>query len=340
MLQNSSSLPLVSVVIPSFNRANFLVPTIESVLQQDYPHIECIVVDGGSTDDTSEILRRYDGRLQWISEPDQGPSDAINKGWRMSNGEILTWLNADDLWAPKAVSKAVAHFQEHPEVDVVYGDCGIINQHGSHTGTVHVREWDLEYAVEYCDHIIFQAASFMRRSILERVGCLYPKLCHDHELWLRISLAGGKMQHIPILLAYARDHAENLGYRPEIVIPLKVGIAEQFFASPELPPRLLRLRKRAISNAYLRGIDYVFLGGFQWQRDLPTFFHLLYMAIRSDPSNISRAVKYLFTLKLLPKILRLCLTDKGYEWLRSTRRRWFGRSLPGDLREERNVGRP
>ena len=89
-----NELPLVSVVIPCLNRAQFLAPTIESVLQQDYPNLECIVVDGGSPDDTIEILRGYDGRIQRLSETDDGHADAINKGWQMSQGEILAWLNA------------------------------------------------------------------------------------------------------------------------------------------------------------------------------------------------------------------------------------------------------
>lgn len=326
------SIPLVSVVVPCLNRSQFLLPTIESVLQQDYPHIECVVVDGGSTDGTLEILRRYEGRIKWISEPDRGPPDAINKGWLMCSGDIVAWLNADDIWAPGAVSAAVAHLEEHSEVDVVYGDCGIIDQYGMHVGTVRIRDWDLEYAVKYCDHIIFQAASFIRRSILERVGWLYPKLCHDHELWLRISLAGGKLQHIPVLLACARDHAENLGYRSDIVVPLKLSITKDLFANPLVPPQLLRLRSRAISNAYLRGIDYVFLGGFQWKRDLPKFFYLLGHAVWADPSNWPRSLKYLFTLKLVPKILRCCLTDEGYEWLRSAKRRLFAKPLFWKLR--------
>ena len=327
MDENDHKLPVVSVVIPCLNRAGFLRPTIDSVLCQDYPNIECVVVDGGSTDGTLEILPSYEGRIKWISEPDRGPPDAINKGWRMCGGDILAWLNADDLWAPGAVSAAVAHLQKRAEVDVVYGDCGTIDQYGNHVDTVRIRDWDLEFAVTYCDHIIFQAASFIRRSILERVGWLYPKLCHDHELWLRISLAGGKLEHIPVLLAYARDHADNLGYRWDIVAPLKLSITENFFANPSVPDRLFRLRNRAISNAHLRGIDYVFLGHFRWRRDLPVFFRLLGRAIWADPSNWSRSLQYLFTLKLIPKFLRFCLTDEGYEWLRSAKRRLFAKPL-------------
>lgn len=311
-------LPRVSVVIPCLNRRQFLVPTIESVLQQDYPSVECIVMDGGSTDGTLDILRRYDGRIQWVSEPDQGPPDAINKGWQKCTGEILAWLNADDLWAPGAVGTAVSYLQEHPEADVVYGDCGIIDQEGVHITTIRVRDWDLGYAVKYCDHIIYQAASFMRRSILQRVGWLYPKLCHDHELWLRISLAGGNLQHIPTLLAHARDHIGNLGYQSDIVIPLKLEITRELFANPHLPRNFHEIRDRTLSNAHLRGIDYVFFGGFRWRRDTPRALDLVRKAFGADSSNLFGILKYLLKLgAYIPyAIIRPYLPDRLMRALR------------------------
>jgi glycosyltransferase involved in cell wall biosynthesis len=291
MQEQSSMMPIVSVVVPCLNRANYLVPTLESILQQDYPNIECIVMDGGSKDGTLDIVRSYNARLKWRSEPDQGPPDAINKGWRMSRGEILAWLNADDLWDPSAVSHAVSYLSKHPEVDVVYGDCGIIDHEGKQKSTVRVREWDLKHAVENCDHIIYQAASFMRRAILERVGWLYPKLCHDHELWLRISLAGGKLQHIPVVLAHARDHRDNLGYRSDLVVPLKVGLTRKFFQHPDVPPELFATRNRAISNAYLCGINYVRLDSITKSQASHSVLRLVSQAIGADPSNFLRALK-------------------------------------------------
>ena len=191
---------------------------MESVLQQDYPHIECIVVDGGSTDNTIEILERYEGRIQWISEPDNGHADAINKGWRMSKGEILAWLNADDVWVvPDAVSQAVAYLQENPEVDVVYGDCGAIDAEGNLTGMSYLHEWDLEYAVEHCDHCIPQPAAFIQRQILDRAGWLDVDFISkkDHEFWLRVGLVGN-IRHVPVLLAHARDCPRYMDERGDI----------------------------------------------------------------------------------------------------------------------------
>lgn len=285
--------PLVSVVIPCRNVGHYLPQAIESVLQQDYPRLECIVMDGASTDDTQEMLRRYDGRIRWLSEPDRGPQDAINKGWKLCGGDILAWLNADDVWEPGAVSRAVSYFLEHPEVDVVYGDCGLIGPAGEYLTTMRVADWDLMHAVEYCDHIIHQAASFMRRNILQRVGWLYPKLCHDHELWLRISLAGGQLHRIPGILAHARDRAENLGYRSEEVVPLKVGLTEEFFKNPGLPPEFAKIRQRALSNAYLACIQYVLKDSLSKQELKQRITRLVLQAISKDPSNFLRAMNRL-----------------------------------------------
>ncbi|HWP58731.1 MAG TPA: glycosyltransferase family 2 protein [Candidatus Acidoferrales bacterium] len=314
--------PLVSVVIPCLNRARLLRPTLESVLQQDYSRLECIVVDGGSDDETLDLLRDFEGRVRWISEPDRGPSEAINKGWQMAGGDILAWLNADDLWAPGAARTAVSYLSNHPEVDVVYGDCGLIDHRGAPIALVSARDWDLRYAVEHCDHIIYQPASFMRRSILERAGWLWPKLCHDHELWLRIALAGGKIQRIPAVLGYARHHAGNLGYRPEIVVPLKVEITSRFFDHEALPEALKHLRRRALSNAYLRGIDYTFLASASLTLKAGQSLALVRQAVRTDPWNligITRKVTRLMDL-VLAAVLRRYLSRELYEALRHVKR--------------------
>jgi glycosyltransferase involved in cell wall biosynthesis len=320
-------------VIPCLNRADLLIPTLESVLEQDYSRLECIVIDGGSTDGTLGILRRYAGKLRWVSEPDHGPPDAINKGWKMCRGEILAWLNADDVWTPGAVSEAVAYLEQCPDVDVVYGDCGIIDREGKRIATAYLRDWDLQYAVEHCDHIIYQAASFMRQSILERVGWLWPQLCHDHELWLRISLMGGKIQHVPAVLACARHHPENLGYQPEIVIPLKRAITKRFFENNLLPEGLRSLRKRALSNACLRGIDYVFLSAATCSESALRSLSLVQEAIKADPSNFVGAVRFLLRVAdmITARMLKQYLPRQIYERLRAIKRYLFSTRPLGRL---------
>lgn len=258
-----SGQPWVSVVIPCLNRAHFLSATIESVLRQDYPHIECIVVDGGSSDGTIALLRRYEGRLRWISEPDQGHADAINKGWRMSRGEILAWLNADDLWAvPNAVSQAVAYLQDQPDVDVVYGDCTRIDADGHVVGMSYSREWNFAYALEHCDHCIPQPAAFLRRRIVERVGWLDPQFISkkDHELWLRIGLVG-TIRHFPLVLAHERACPGHWSRRGDITAAACVALTKKIFAQPDFPADLRQRHRRAIGNAYLRGARYAYRDG-------------------------------------------------------------------------------
>ncbi|HET9387319.1 MAG TPA: glycosyltransferase, partial [Gemmatimonadales bacterium] len=120
--------PTVSVVVPCKNDARYLTANLESILSQDYPHVECIVVDGGSSDATVDLLKQYGDRIRWVSEPDRGAFDAINRGWKLSTGDILAWLNADDLWEPGAVRAAVETFEKKRDVDVVYGTARVVDE--------------------------------------------------------------------------------------------------------------------------------------------------------------------------------------------------------------------
>jgi glycosyltransferase involved in cell wall biosynthesis len=250
--------PLVSVVVPTLNRARFLPATLDSILQQDYPNIACIVVDGGSTDGTAEVMARYAGRVAYVSRPDRGAFDAINDGWRDSKGEILAWLNADDTWqTPHAVSAAVRYMQAHPGVDVVYGDCGGIDIDGNMVWYGAAEPWDLRHAILDCHPILNQPAAFLRREMVERVGFLYPAWCHDHDLWVRIGLAGGKFAALPQHLGNARLWGSNLHLKPSLVIPAKIQLTRRILAHPALPGDLKRKKGRILSNAYLRCLDFL-----------------------------------------------------------------------------------
>ena len=277
--------PLVSVVIPCLNRVSFIRSTIESVLKQTYSNIECIVVDGGSTDGTLEILREYENRLRWISGSDQGQGDAINQGWRMSRGDILAWLNADDEWkVPDAVVEAVQFFEANPKVDVVYGDSVDVNRKGQVVGSTYSREWDFFRAVEYCDPGIPQPASFIRRQIIEKVGGIDTSLRRiDHDLWLRIGLIG-TIQHIPKPLARASN---GRGASFEKVIAGEcILVTKKFFSLPNVPETLFKKKKRIFSNAYIRAAEYAWLAGPHFSS--MTVFGL--KALWTDPSNAGRVV--------------------------------------------------
>lgn len=248
---------LVTVVIPTRNRAGYLRSAIESVLSQDYARVECIVIDAASTDGTIALLESYGERITWRSRPDRGAFDAINEGWRLGTGDVLAWVNSDDMLEEGAISTAVDYFAANPGIDVVYGACGAIDAGGKLFEQFPPRPWDLKLAVETCDHIIHQTAAFMRRGIIEQVGYLYPAWCHDHDLWLRIAIVGGRFGTTPRRLGLARIWPDNLGNNPAIIIEGKVGLTRRFFARTDLPAELRALEPRAMANAYLRCLYYV-----------------------------------------------------------------------------------
>ena len=181
--------PLVTIVTPSFNQAPYLETTIRSVLEQDYPNIEYIVMDGGSNDGSAEIIKRYADRLAyWESEKDKGQTDAINKGFARSHGEILAWLNSDDVLYPHAVREAVAYLTAHPECGLVYGDSDFIDAKGNVIGHFNAKQTDYRKLTEGYVHIP-QQASFWRADLWKQVGPLDDTIyfAMDYDLWLRLA---------------------------------------------------------------------------------------------------------------------------------------------------------
>ena len=190
--------PLVTIVTPSYNQAGFLARTIESVLNQDYPNIEYIVMDGASTDESVEVIRRYEDRIAfWASEKDKGQTDAINKGFAHAHGEILAWLNSDDVLYPGAVSGAVDWLTCHPETGLVYGDCDFIDANDRIIGKFNAKQTDLKKLRQGYVHIP-QQASFWRADLWEKVGPLDESIffAMDYDLWLRLA-AVSEIQYLP-----------------------------------------------------------------------------------------------------------------------------------------------
>jgi glycosyltransferase involved in cell wall biosynthesis len=180
-----SHLPSISIITPSFNQAQFIEETILSVLNQDYPNIEYIVVDGGSTDQTLDILKKYERRIKWLSEKDQGQADAVNKGLKMASGEIIGWLNSDDTYEPGCIQKVVACFLKSPEAVLVYGNGYQMNQEGKDKKPFIVRKVTFNKLSKI--NKLLQPSIFFKKETIEKVGYLDAHLHYvmDFELWVR-----------------------------------------------------------------------------------------------------------------------------------------------------------
>lgn len=199
--------PKVSIVTPSFNQGHFLEATIQSVLAQDYPNIEYIIVDGGSKDASVEIIRKYQHHLAWwVSEKDKGHADGLNKGFSHASGEILAWLNSDDIYQPGAVSEAVAFLKDHPEVGMVYGDANLIDDTGTVIGRFPSRQTDYRRMLRGSVHIP-QASTFFRADRWRQVGPLDLSLffAFDYDLWVRLAKVS-EIHYLPRLWADFRLH--------------------------------------------------------------------------------------------------------------------------------------
>lgn len=197
----------ISVVTPSYNQGIFIERTLKSVLDQQYPELEYFVFDGGSTDQTVSILERYSSQLTyWQSQKDKGQSDAINQGWRRSSGEVICWLNSDDMFYPGALAYVARYFEDHPEVDVLYGESQLLDVNDRFISNDAVEDFSLAELLRV--HFIPQPSMFFRRAVLERGLFLDVDLhCQmDRDLIIRMALAGFRFVHCRQLLSQVHYH--------------------------------------------------------------------------------------------------------------------------------------
>lgn len=204
--------PLVTIVTPSYNQADYLERTMLSVLNQDYPNIEYIVIDGGSTDGSVDIIKKYQDRLSyWISEPDTGQSNAINKGFKNATGEIFNWLNSDDLLMPSATTIAVHYLTNHPEYAMVYGDRLVVDEKDQVLACVELPSF--RRSLLQFGRFLPQETSFFRRDLWRRANGLDEDLhiSMDRDLWLKFTKIG-RLYHVPFVLGSWRQHAGAKSY--------------------------------------------------------------------------------------------------------------------------------
>ncbi len=243
-----------SVITPSFNQGRFIARTLASVAQQEIPGLEHIVMDGGSRDETVSVLEAAIPSVQWVSEPDRGQTDALNKGFRRSGGELLGWLNSDDVYYPGALASVCEAFAQFPEVDVVYGMADHIDVNDQPFESYPTEPWDPKRLRETC--FICQPALFMRRSVLERFGLPDENLqfCMDYEYWLRLAAGGARFHYLPKKLAASRMYAENktLGARVRVHAEINDMLRSRF---GRVPDRWIFNHAHAVVEAKLRRDD-------------------------------------------------------------------------------------
>jgi glycosyltransferase involved in cell wall biosynthesis len=270
--------PSITIVTPTLNPAAYIQATIDSVLSQNYPNLEYRVLDGGSNDGTQAILAQYGRQVAWRSGPDRGQSDAINRGWAESSGEILAWLNSDDLYLPGTLQRVGSYFAAHPEVEWVYGDCLIVDSAGIQIGQFPVRPYDYLTLVRETHDYLPQPATFIRRSLYQSVGGLDERLHFgmDFDYWLRAGL-----QHAAVYLAQplaalrlhesAKSVAQLARFAQELI-----QIYRGYFARTDLPLAIRACQPIALSNIYLRAADCAFWGndlGAARQHAIQSFLH-------------------------------------------------------------------
>lgn len=250
---NKPFMPLVSIITPSYNQGNFIQRTIESVLSQSYPNIEYWVIDGGSKDNTISILKEYekDPRFHWFSEPDVGQGDAVNKGWKLAQGDILGWLNSDDTYLENAVKTQVEALINHQEVGLVYGDALFIDESDKIVGSYHTRPFERKRFLHVSS--IAQPTAFFHRNLLEKVGLLNTNLHYalDFEFFLRL------MWHTTFLYTGKQVATYRLHQSSKTVDGYKQMLSETIEVvkqvCDEYPVVLAKTKMKAISDWYWMG---------------------------------------------------------------------------------------
>ena len=267
--------PLVSVITPSFNQGNFIRETINSVLNQGYQNIEYIVMDGGSTDQTINILKEYSTQIYWCSEKDEGQADAVNKGLQCAHGTIIGWLNSDDTYCENAIQCVVDFFNKHPKIDMVYGEGYYIDKEGKITGRYLTEPYSKDRLAETC--IICQPAAFFRKAFVDRVGGLEKKLqlCMDYDLWMKMAKTG-RIAYIPNYLACSRMYEENktMSRRSEIYKEVCFSVKKHYGYVP---------------YTWLNGYALYLCHG---NRNFKFYLYFIYFFIRYNYDNLSYCKRF------------------------------------------------
>lgn len=294
--QSGENLPYVTVVTPAYNQADFLRDTIESVLSQDYPNIEFVVFDDGSTDETPNILSDYGDRFYWETQKNMGQTPTINKGWSMTNGEIITWLNSDDtFYDPTSVRTGVEFLLNNPEVGVVFGDSMFTEADGKEIRpTRPITDFTYLKFVKNCENSISQPSAFIRRDVVRKVGELDSKYFYfmDWDFWLRAGLHF-KLEHIDKILSTYRLHADSKTVaQSKKAAPELEYMYKKYFSRDDIPEEIRAVEKEAMMNMYFTSGSYYLAGN-----DSKSASEMAKKAFQTNPKgklNLGSLHKYLY----------------------------------------------
>lgn len=266
ILQNDLNYPKISIVTPSYNQGEFLERTILSVLNQNYPNLEYIIIDGGSTDGSIEIIKKYEKYLShWVSEKDKGQTDAIIKGFSISTGDILTWLNSDDIFLPNVFYKVFKNFKQDPGIDLVFGNTYIIDESDKIIRELRFTKFDFSVLI-YEGGNIHQAGSFWTKEIYKKVGGLNIDyiFCMDFDFFCRVASAStGKILHIKEFLSGYRIHPNS----KSSTIAYTIGRKEyQEIVKKYIPKNMskLCLKRKQYGCLFVRFLRYSIQGDFKY----------------------------------------------------------------------------
>ena len=246
----------VSIITPSYNQGMYLEQTIQSVLNQTYGNIEYLAVDGGSTDNSIDIIKKYEKSIAyWISEPDNGQANAINKGFKHANGELVCWVNSDDILYPDYVVNRVQQFKENTNVDMIYGDI----EQGPEPSIRRLRkgrQTSIKNMLKYAECPIPQQSAMWRRNVIEKIGYLAPQwhVILDREYFIRMA-ANRLIKYVPGAVAFFRNHehsksiVDKLKWAEELPRYYEMVFNDNIY---HLSPNLLSYKGKCLSKIYLK----------------------------------------------------------------------------------------
>lgn len=290
---SKGNLPLVSIVVPAYNHGEYVRDAIQSVLDQDYPNIELIVIDDGSTDNTREILEEFGDKFRWETQPNAGQARTLNRGWSEARGELLGYLSADDVLLPGAVSTSVRHLLADPEIVLTYCNYNLLDSQSRIIRRVEAPRFDYrEMIVKFVcppgPGVLF------RRSAFEATGFWDDslRLILDYEYWIRLALQG-RFLKIPEVLAGFRVHegSQTFARADERKSEEYVRVLSDYFRSNGVPPEIRSAKDEALSNAYIFAASSHFRSA-RYGKGVSMLFKGLYLYPKNLSIRTTRVILY------------------------------------------------